>query len=250
MAHPTILRELTVLAVTDLTPTMRRLTLGGDQLAEFAVNGGTAAAFASFGFDDQVKVLVPHEGQSRPPLPVQGPDRLEWGSAGGRPVAKDYTPRHVTENSLDLEFVLHEGGFAAAWVRTVQAGDPAWIVGPTRSLMLPTGSDRMVVAGDETALPAMARLLDEAPEDFVADVVIEVPSPASIQQLRELPGVSLTWTHDPHEWHEAVVALPVGDDRTFCWAAGEAGAVRQIRSHWTASSVARDLLDVTGYWRR
>lgn len=248
LQHATILRELRVSATLDVTPTTRRLTLTGSQLQEFAVEGGMVAAFASLGFDDHVKVLVPAAGQDRPPLPVQGPDRLEWGSAGGRPVAKDYTPRRFTGAELELDFVLHGEGFAAAWAERARPGDLAWIVGPSRSLLLPQ-AERWLIAGDETALPAIARLLEEFPVDARASVVIQVPGPASVQELRDLPGVAVTWVHDEESWFAAVVAAELAGE-VFCWVAGEAGAVRRARAHLTAAGVPRDLLDLTGYWRR
>lgn len=251
VAWPTILRELRVARVADVTETTRRVTLAGEQLEEFEVAGGTAAPFRSDGFDDHVKLLVPLEGTDRPPLPVQGPDRLEWGGAGGRPVAKDYTPRRFADGELDLDFVLHEGGFAAGWARRAAPGDPAWIVGPTRSLLLPEGVERMVLTGDETALPAIARLLDAWPGTMTADVVVEVASPAGIQDLPELPGVTVRWVHGADAWVEAVRELPWSDAPTFCWVAGESGAVRQVRRHLADDrAVPRDCLDATGYWRR
>lgn len=250
---PTILRELRVERVDDVSPTTRRVTLVGDQLAAFEVAGGTAPAFRSDGFDDHVKLLVPLAGTERPPLPVQGPDRLEWGSAGGRPVAKDYTPRRFGTGpsggaELDLDFVLHEGGFAAGWARRVQPGEPAWIVGPSRSLLTPTDVDHLVVAGDETALPAIARLLEQWPDGVTGTVVVDVPGPASRQELPVAAGVSLLWVHGADAWLSAVTDLPVRPGTTFCWLAGEASAVRQVRQAW-AGRVPRDCLDATGYWR-
>ncbi len=128
IAWPTILRELRVVRVGDVTETTRRVTLAGEQLGEFPVAGGTAAAFRSDGFDDHVKLLVPLEGTDRPPLPVQGPDRLEWGGAGGRPVAKDYTPRRFdpVTGELDLDFVLHEPEPVVALVEAAGLVDTEW----------------------------------------------------------------------------------------------------------------------------
>lgn len=255
VAWPTVLRELRVVEVTDVSATTRRVRLTGEQLREFPVSGGTAAAFRSTGFDDHVKLFVPMEGQERPPLPVQGPDRLEWGGAGGRPVAKDYTPRRFVPTDdgglLDLDFVLHEGGFAAGWARRTKPGDPAWIVGPTRSLRLPEGVDRIVMAADETALPAVGRFLDEWTASVAVDIIVDVPSPASIQQLPERAGVSLTWVHGAEAWFDAVASLPWPAVPTFCWVAGEAGAVRRVRRLLSDErAVPRDCLDATGYWRR
>lgn len=253
VAWPTILRELRVARVADVTASTRRVTLVGEQLGEFPVAGGTAAPFRSEGFDDHVKLLVPLEGTDRPPLPVQGPDRLEWGGAGGRPVAKDYTPRRFDPDAgeLDLDFVLHEGGFAAGWARRTRPGDPAWIVGPTRSLLLPAGVDRILLAGDETALPAIARLLDAWPGGVEADVVIEVASPEGVQDLPDHGGVTVQWVHGAPAWVQAVHDLPWADGTTFCWVAGEASAVRDVRRFLADQrGVPRDCLDATGYWRR
>lgn len=256
VAWPTILRELAVVGVEDVTAGMRRVILTGDQLAEFDVAGGTAAEFRSDGFDDHVKLLVPAFGTDRPPLPVQGPDRLEWGGAGGRPVAKDYTPRwfDAASRRLALDFVRHGDGFASGWAERVQPGDPAWIVGPTRSLLLPEGVDHLVVAGDETALPAIGRLLDEWPADWAgrvgAHVVVEVADASREQQLSLPDGVVLTQVHGAAAWEQAIAALDVDLSASFCWVAGESGSVRRVRTHLAQErNVPRDLLDATGYWR-
>lgn len=247
--HATILRELRVDHTELISATTMRVRLVGEQLGRFDVAGGEAPAFESLGFDDVVKVLVPAAGSTRPPLPMQGPDRLEWGGAGGRPVAKDYTPRHVSTDAITLDFVLHEVGFAAAWAQRAVPGDPAWIVGPTRSLLMPPDIDRFVAVADETAVPAIGRLLDEADDQFQASIVLYVPGPDSVQELAERAGVDVRWVHSVEAWHAEVERIDVRDD-TFCWAGGEAAEMRRIRQHWTACGVARDRLDVTGYWRR
>lgn len=247
--HATILRELRVEATEPVSTTTMRVHLTGEQLGSFDVAGGVAPEFVSLGFDDVVKVLVPAAGATRPPLPVQGPDRLEWGGAGGRPVAKDYTPRHVTDETITLDFVLHEVGFAAAWAQRARPGDAAWIVGPTRSLLMPPDIDHFVAVADETAVPAVGRLLDEVDDAFRATIVLFVPGPDSIQPLTERPGVDVAWVHDAEQWHRHVEDIDL-TDTSFCWAGGEAGHMRRIRQLWSARGVERDRLDVTGYWRR
>lgn len=249
---PAILRELTVTRVVDVTPTLRRITLTGPELAEYQVEGGTAAAFRSEGFDDSVKVLVPGDGDARPPLPVQGPDRLEWGAAGGRPIAKDYTPRFASDTELGLEFVRHGHGFASTWVQTVAPGSLTWIVGPTRSSLWPEGIDAAILLADETALPAIGRLLDEWPttRTIPTEIVIEVPTPESIAPLPEIPGVNVRWVHGRDAWVSAAEQLPWPEGDVFVWVAGEASGVRRIRQFVsTERGVPKDLLDATGYWR-
>jgi NADPH-dependent ferric siderophore reductase len=108
-----------------------------------------------------------------------------------------------------------------------------------------------VLAGDETALPAIARLLDAWPGTIGADVVIEVASPPAVQDLPSHAGVTVQWVHGADAWVQAVRDLPWPDVPTFCWVAGESGAVRQVRRHLADDRhVPRDCLDATGYWRR
>lgn len=78
-------RRLTVKAVTDLTPSLRRITLTGDDLIDFN----------SPGADDHVKLFLP-------------------APEGEELVGRDYTPRHFRPEALelDLDFVLHEEGIA------------------------------------------------------------------------------------------------------------------------------------------
>jgi len=249
----TVLRELRVVRAENVTPGMRRVTLTGEQLAGFEVSGGRLPEFRSDGFDDHVKLFVPVEGEERPPLPVQGPDRLEWGAAGGRPVAKDYTVRRFDRDvsELDLDFVRHGEGFAAGWAERVDGGEPAWIVGPTRSLLPPEGQDWMLIAGDESALPAIERLLEEWPAGWRGQVVIELSRPEHRSDLVAPPGVSVTWTAGPDEWVDAVRGLSWWPGEVFCWVAGETRAVRRVRGYLKDErQVPRDCLDVTGYWRR
>lgn len=249
----TVLRELQVARVENVTPGMRRITLTGVQLGAFEVSGGRLPEFRSDGFDDHVKLLVPVAGEERPPLPVQGPDRLEWGAAGGRPVAKDYTVRRLDSvaDEIDLDFVRHGAGFAAGWAEQATVGEPAWVVGPTRSLLLPEGQDWTLIAGDESALPAIDRLLEEWPDGWRAQVVVELSHPSHRQDLVVPDGVSVSWTVGPDEWVDTVCGLDWWPGEVFCWVAGETRTIRRVRNYLKDErQVPRDCLDVTGYWRR
>ncbi|WP_297008082.1 siderophore-interacting protein [uncultured Corynebacterium sp.] len=63
-------RTLTVKKVADVTPGMRRITLTGDQLAGYTVDGTDYPAFRSEGFDDPFKMFFPYPGESEPVLPI------------------------------------------------------------------------------------------------------------------------------------------------------------------------------------
>lgn len=256
--HLAVLRELTVVAVEDVSPRMRRLGLSGPSLAAHVVDGVEVPAFTSPGFDDHVKVFVPLEGADRPVLPRQRADGLDWTTEGTRPIGKDYTPRRVSPERVDLDFVRHGHGLASTWAEQAGVGDPAWIAGPTVGQGPPYDVDWFAVAGDETALPAIGRLLEELPAGVRAEVVVEVADADEEQRLESAADVSVRWLHrDGAEpgtttlLADAVTELPWHDGRVYAWMAGESTAARAVRTHWRSErAVPRDCLDVTGYWRR
>lgn len=255
VTFPIVLRELTVLRVADVTPGMRRITLGGEQLGAFRRDGLDLPALRTEGFDDHVKFFFPAEGEDRPVLPRQRVGGLEW-PRDRRPIARDYTPRRYDPDAgeIDFDFVLHAGGVAAAWAARARPGMPAWIAGPKMSLGHPEGVDRLLILGDETALPAIGRWLEEMPEGTRADVFVEVSDRAHRQDLPTKADATITWllrdgAASPLE--RAVRELEWPPGRVFVWAAGEAGALKGIRRHLVADrGVPRELLDFTGYWRR
>ena len=259
LTFPINVRQLEVRRVTDLGPGMRRITLSGDQLGAFTTSDGIAVpALRNEGFDDHVKIIVAGAGQDAPVPPIQVEGHLNWRPPGGRPEAKDYTPRRYdpVAGELDLDFVRHGTGPAATWAENAQVGDPAWIAGPKNSALLPRNVDWLLVAGDETALPAIGRLLDELPEDLPATVIVEVSDPSRQIPLTGGPHVDLRWVHrtaagDDNPLFEAIRALQWREGEVYAWVSGEATALKPIRAHLKHErQVPPDCLEVTGYWKR
>ncbi|MBM9462986.1 SIP domain-containing protein [Aeromicrobium sp. YIM 150415] len=258
---PISLRELEVAAVHDVTPGMRRITLRGEQLRAFTTPDGIdVPELRNDGFDDHVKVFVPGAGEERPVLPVQVEGHLDWKAPDTRPIAKDYTPRRWDPEAgeLDLDFVRHEAGFATRWAENVRVGDSAWIAGPKMSSAVPHDVDWLLIAGDETALPAIGRLLEELDPSMPATVFVEVAEAGHEQELRVGPNTELTWLHrDGAEpgttdlLEKAIRELDWRPGDAYCWVAGEAATLKPIRAHLVHErQVPRDCLDLTGYWRR
>lgn len=256
---PAVLRELEVAAVDDVTPGMRRVRLVGEQLSAFDAGGVSVPAFRTPAFDDHVKVLLPSPGHARPVLPVQEEGRLDWTAGGVRAIHRDYTPRHFdpVAGALDIDFAHHPTGHASTWVGSLAAGDPAWIVGPTHSATMPEGVDWLLVVGDETALPAIGRLLEELGPDDRAQVFVEVADASHEQDLVTAADVDLTWLHrdgaapgSTDLLAGAVQAAPWWDGQAFAWVSGESAMLRPIRQFLkTERGLQRDCLDLTGYWR-
>lgn len=258
--HPMTLREVEVVRVVDLTPGMRRVTLGGEQLREFAsANGFAQPAFASSGFDDDIRLVFCYPGQTEPVLPVQKEKGLDLPRAP-RPLSRVYTVRRWDPDAgeLDVDFVKHGIGVGTTWASRTQPGDRIHFYGPSASRALPHDADWLLVAGDDTAIPAIARLLDELPDDARAQVFIEVAEDDHRLELRALPHVEVTWlVRDGAEagttTHlvDAVKNTAWRDGRPFAWVAGERTAVRDLRRHLVEDrGVRKEDIEFTGYWRR
>lgn len=248
--HPMVLRTLTVQQVRELTPRMRRVTLSGPELGEFTRDGHELPAFRTLAHDDHVQVFFPAPGERTAVLPVQGDGVLEWPDRPPRPIHRDYTPRRLDPDAreLDLDFVVHGAGPASSWAETARPGDELTIAGPHSSALVPAVA-WYLLAGDETALPAIARWLDEAPPATRAHVIVEVADPAERQPLPD----SVRWVYGSEGGSLATAVREVEwlDDDVFAWAAGEAGVVRDIRRYLTRErDLPRTRMSVNGYWRR
>ncbi|PZF86134.1 siderophore-interacting protein [Jiangella anatolica] len=258
--HPLTLREVAVVRVVDLTPAMRRITLGGEQLRAFtSANGFPQPAFDSPGFDDDIRLVFRYPGHVEPVLPVQRERGVDL-PRDPRPLSRVYTVRRWDPETgeLDVDFVKHGVGVGATWAYRAQVGDRIHFYGPSASRALPHDADWLLVAGDDTAIPAIARLLDELPDDARAQVFVEVAEDAHRLELRALPHVEVTWlVRDGAEagtttlLRDAVRDGAWWDGRPFAWLAGEHTAVRDLRRHLVEErEVPTEDIEFSGYWRR
>jgi len=246
---PVRIREVEVLRRTQVTPTMVRVTLGGPG----------AAGFESAIADEHVKLIFPDPGTGELRVPVQDPDdpdELVWPRP--MPTSREYTVRaHRPDvQEIDIDFVVHGDGLASGWAERAEPGDRVHVAGPPGGFQVSDGYDFRIVAGDETALPAIARIVAALPRDSRGHVVVEVFDEASEQPLDAPDGVDVTWVHGfgraGDAWGEAVVgtAIPAGAV-THVWLAGEAGAIRPVR-RWLRDEarIGKEHSSVTGYWKR
>jgi NADPH-dependent ferric siderophore reductase len=248
--HETRLRRLTVREVQHLTPKMIRVTVGGDELA----------GFLTMGFDDHVKVFFPPSGSGELVVPTMGPDGPVYPEGAPRPALRDYTPRHydAAAGVLHLDFVIHEAGPATTWAAQVTPGQPLGIGGPRGSFIIPTQFDWHLLVGDETALPAIGRRLEELPDDTRALVVAEVDGPAEEQKFASAAPFEVIWAHrngepagDPTLLLQRLrsVNFPAGE--YFAWVAAETQVARAVRQYLLAErSANKQWVKAAGYWRR
>ena len=233
-------RQLTVKSVQAITPRMIRITLEGADLA----------GFVSAGFDDHIKLIFA-DPNAPPPAPGEEPPR---------PPMRDFTPRlyDAEAGTLEIDFALHDAGPATAWASQAKPGDTLMIGGPRGSWVLPTGYDWHLLIGDETALPAISRRLNELPRGARAIVVAEVDGPGDEYPFEADVDLTVTWVHrngaEPGSTDllaRAVAGLKLPQGEYFAWAAAEASAAKAIRAELLGTHGANPKrVKAAGYWRR
>ena len=258
IAHPLVLRRASVARITDVTPRMRRVTLSGEQLGSFERDGLAHPPFRSPMFDDHVKLLLATDGPIEDVLPHQLAHGIEWPATETR-AGRDYTPRYVREGELDLDFVMHadghDAGPAEAWARGAQAGDDLWFVGPKSSSVIPDDADRVVMIGDETALPAIGRFFEERPRSVPVRAAILVADVSARQELALRDDDHVVWlVAEPGDAAGVERALAALGEHAFTgspfvWAAAESRTLLPLRRALTrVHRVPKSHQDITGYW--
>ncbi|GAB3363994.1 siderophore-interacting protein [Amycolatopsis echigonensis] len=247
--YPIRIRRAEVVRTRAVGTGLLRVTLGGP---------GTAG-FEAHSPDEHVKILFPDaDGQLR--LPEPNGDLLRWPKPS--PISREYTVRRydAVSGELDLDVALHDGGLGSDWARAVRPGETVHVAGPPGGLIVPHNYDRYLLAGDITALPALARWLEELPRTAKGWAFAEVADTSEEIELDAPDGVEVQWLHrgpgnppgSVELLADAVREVKVPDgERLYAWVAGEAGAIKPLR-RWLRDDLglAREDYDVTGYWKR
>ena len=232
-----------------LTPRMRRVTLAGDA-AHFAGPGGL-----------HCRLVMPPEGREpRWPRPTDD-GRIAWPDGSDALTVRIYTVRRldVARGLLDIDVVLHGGSSTPGsdWALAARPGQRVGLTGPGGSHA--AAADRLLLAGDETALPAIARILERLPATCAATVRVEVADAAEEQRLATQAAMNLAWLHrdgaeagttDLLETAIGALDWPGDDPAAFAWVGCEFAAARAIRRHLQERGVDRQRQLVASYWRR
>lgn len=213
--------------VERVTPHMVRIVLGGAGLAGIVALPWT---------DEYVKLVLP------------GPEG---------PVMRSYTVRawDAVAREMTIDLVVHgDAGVAGPWAATAAVGAEVVLRGQGGAFVPDPACDALLLAGDESALPAILRTLEALPPGLAAHAFVEIASAAEQQPVPDAPGVHVTWVLRGETWGGALVravrdaTLPAGRLQAFVH--GEAGVVRELRRHVRADrGVACEDLSASGYWR-
>jgi NADPH-dependent ferric siderophore reductase len=243
--EPPVFRRVTVRRTELLGPRMARITVAGDELAGLVVPDPAAS----------VRLLVPESGAE---LVMPTWERNVFLLPDGRraPI-RTLTPRRNDEaaRELDLDIVLHGRGVVSRWAEHAAPGDEAAVSGPARGYTIDPHASAYVLAGDESAVPAISQLLEALPPGLSIAVHVEVAEPQGRVPLPVHPGAEVAW-HDLPAGDQpgsalvaAVLGSPFGSG-TKVWVAGEAAAVQRIRRHlFEERGLTRADATVRGYWK-
>ncbi|EGX57841.1 siderophore-interacting protein DesE [Streptomyces zinciresistens K42] len=290
VAAPFRFFSLHVVRTRRLGPSMVRVTFAGTDLR----------AFHSDGRDQSLSLFLPHAGQREPRVPVELGDGWWQGwrelPDDVRAVMRSYTLRALRRDpdEIDIDFALHgvspavaptgtptvspavapaqsrgslsPAGPASRWASRATAGDRVLLLGPAladnRAIRFrpPRDTDLVLIWGDETAVPAVAAILESLPAGTRARVWLEVHGAADVQDLATDADAEITWLAregGPHT-EDSPMALDViraaelpAAQRPYVWIAGESGCVKALRRHFVGErGTDRRRVTFVGYWRR
>lgn len=241
---PPPFRRLTIRGIEDLTPHMRRFVVGGDELDGLEIPDPAMS----------VRLLIPEDDGSLV-MPEWTGNQFERPDGSRAPI-RTLTPRFLDAEAgeLTLDVVLHDAGAASDWARRARVGEPVAISGPARGHEVEPDVPGYLLAGDETAIPAISQLLEAMPASTEVDVHVEVRGPDARLDLPEHPKATVHWheTPDGAEPGDALVHAVTALDELppRVWAAGEAAAVQKLRKHlFDVRGMARSDATVRGYWK-
>ncbi|GAA4106717.1 siderophore-interacting protein [Enteractinococcus coprophilus] len=280
-------------SVRQLSPTFQRIVFTGGQLNELAAVGPF--------YDQRIKIILPNDAGHLPGI-VEGADWYQRWLAlpdAERGTMRTYSIRHLVRADgatyLTVDFVLHgiadgETGPAAAWAANATAGDELLLVAPHQGQapsgieFHPGGAQDIILLGDESAAPAIARILEDLNEHGTsANVCAYIEVPSAQDQLPIDTAIQVQWLCRNNEnlgeplakalgWHiqevqddqdellwetpvfsasgEEVAENPAPHTGTYYWIAGESGVIKKLRRFLVNDvGVERSQVAFMGYWR-
>jgi NADPH-dependent ferric siderophore reductase len=238
--EPPSFRRAEVARVEPRTPFLVRVTLAGPEMV--GLDPGLPAS--------SVRLLLPETDAGDVVLPQWNGNEF-LAADGSRPPLRTLTPLRVDAASdrLDVDVVLHGAAPLSEWAAHGTPGGRVAVSGTGRGYAIDPSASRFVLAGDESALPAISTILPALPATSDVTVIAALHHPDARVQL---PG-PVDWVVDADPGRallDAVAAAPL-DAGTRVWVAGEAEAVQRIRRHlFEERRLPRAHASVRGYWKR
>jgi NADPH-dependent ferric siderophore reductase len=238
-------RLASVSRIERLTRACIRVTVAGDEMEGYASRGPA----------EHIKVLFPPPGERRLVLPEWGSEGPVLGEGQTMPPSRTYTPRlwEASAGELSVDFMLHGRGLASDWVQQAREGDVVGISGPGGAYTVDPAADWYLIAGDESALPAVATILEALPAGIETEVIVEV---SGVAEEQPLDGAGVNWLHRGENAPAGLLLEETLRQRTFTsgrgriWLGCEASIMRSIRRHLIDNlGMDRAHMHTHGYWK-
>jgi NADPH-dependent ferric siderophore reductase len=244
--EPPRFRVVEVVGVEERSPRLVRVTLAGPELEGF--DAGLPAA--------SVRLFLPPPGSTEVVLPTWNGNEF-LTEEGERPVIRTLTPLEFDPDrlALDVEIVRHGHGPLSGWASHARIGDRVAVSGPGRGYAIDDSVRAFLLAGDESALPAIGQLLGVLPEEAEVRVEVEIGHPSAEIELPPHPRATVGWRvlRDglaPGDTLVRAVADAPLLPEVRVWAAGEAAAMQRIRRYlFEERDLPRRHAVVRGYWK-
>ncbi|GAT74363.1 siderophore-interacting protein [Microbacterium sp. HM58-2] len=255
---------LSVVRTERLSAHWMRVTLGGGEIERFR----------PMGFDQWFRLFLPIGGDAgldRVPAKANrmfGYLKFLRIPDGERPVMRNYSVRAYRPATadagaeIDVDFVLHgsaadgTAGPASRWAETCAPGEHVLIIDEGLTFNPQRGTDRVMLVGDETALPAIASICASLPATATGTAIIEVPAEEDALEFPRPAGVEVVWITRPHSATPGTLALsalretPLPDAPFHAYAAGEQALASGVRKHLVGErGVDRHSVSFCGYWK-
>ncbi|MGE0796643.1 MAG: siderophore-interacting protein [Acidimicrobiia bacterium] len=217
---------LEVVAIEDLSPSMRLVRFTGPGLDGFTYRPG-----------QDLMITFP----------------------GDAPTRRRYTIRRADpgRGTVDIGFALHGTGPATRWVEAAGPGDRLEALGPRGNVVVDEQADWHLFVGDDSAVPAVLAMIEDLAPGTTAVAFLEVDGPADEQDFVAPAGatVDVRWLHRSGEQpgrttllRDAVAAHPLAEGPGHVYLAGEVGAVFAMRGDLLERGCDPATVDPKGYW--
>lgn len=253
-----------VLGSKEISPHFVRVTIGGEGLREFV----------PLGHDQWFRLFLPTPEQQTLRLPTST-GKLWYAqylamSKATKPIVRNYSVRafrsadralYGDTPEIDIDFVRHgsgdDAGPASAWATSATPGGEVALLDEGLIHNPDPDARRYLLVGDESALPAIAGILESAPADVRGEAFLEIPHADDVQDVTVPAGMTLHWLprSDPHGRPgelalEAVRSAELPEPPDYTFAAGEAALATGVRRHLVSErGVAKSDVVFTGFWR-
>lgn len=243
--------ELEVLENQQLSPHIRRVTLGGDEVS----------AMTPQGYDQWFRFFMRRDGQDALRIPTSPstwfPQYLAMREAS-RPWIRNYTVRdfRLDAGELDIDFVCHEDpGPGAAWALGAERGERAVLLDEGLLYNDNGQPGEVLLVGDEAALPAIAGICESLDADVRGLAMVEVGHRDDIQRFHRPANVDVRWVERGSARAgeaalEELRGLRLADDLGYAYSAGEQLLATGTRRHLVRDrGIDKQRITFTGYWK-